>query len=382
MIDKGMNRKLHIAAAVLVIGVCLVAVAVRGAGQTAFTVVIDAGHGGRDPGSIGAAVNEKSVNLAVALRLGRLIEEGMPEVKVVYTRRTDRFVEVIERANIANRAGADLFISIHANAVRRGSAVRGAETYTLGLAKTQENLEVAMLENSVIMLEDNYEQRYEGFDPNSSESYIIFEYLQNVYLEQSISLASEIQGALAAARRVNRGVRQAGFLVLKATSMPSVLVELGFLSNRDEEQYLRSEAGQNQLAKAIYTAFAKYRREVGRKQGYVDGAPAARTAAGTATPAATRSAPANGDAAAEKDGGAVIYKVQILASARRLPDNSPALKGYGAEWYEEDGMYKYTVGRTADFDSIRRVHRRAARDFSGAFIIRTRNGKRLGMNEK
>ena len=214
--------------------------------EKTFTVVIDAGHGGKDPGARGANINEKEINLAVALKLGRLIENNAEDVRVIYTRKTDRFIELDERANIANRNKADLFVSIHTNAVKRGSTVQGTETYTLGLARSEENLEVAMSENSAILLEDNYQQRYEGFDPNSSESYIIF--------EQSISLASEIQKSFGACKRVDRGVRQAGFLVLRKTSMPSVLVELGYISNRQEEQFMRTAAGQNKLAEALYDA--------------------------------------------------------------------------------------------------------------------------------
>lgn len=179
--------------------------------EKTFTVVIDAGHGGKDPGARGANVNEKEINLAVALKLGRLIENNAEDVRVIYTRKTDRFIELDERANIANRNKADLFVSIHTNAVKRGSTVQGTETYTLGLARSEENLEVAMSENSAILLEDNYQQRYEGFDPNSSESYIIFEFMQNKHMEQSISLASEIQKSFGACKRVDRGVRQAGF---------------------------------------------------------------------------------------------------------------------------------------------------------------------------
>ena len=174
-----------------------------------FTVVIDAGHGGKDPGARGVRINEKTINLAVALKLGSFIEQRSEGVKVIYTRKTDRFIELDERADIANRNKADLFISIHTNAVKRGSAVQGTETYTLGLARTDENLEVAMSENSAILLEDNYQQRYEGFDPNSSESYIIFEFMQNKHMEQSISLASEIQKSFKGAKRVDRGGRRA-----------------------------------------------------------------------------------------------------------------------------------------------------------------------------
>lgn len=234
-----------------------------------FTVVIDAGHGGKDPGARGARINEKAINLAVALKLGAFIEERSKDVKVVYTRKTDRFVELDERADIANRNKANLFISIHTNAVKRGSSVQGTETYTLGLARTDENLEVAMSENSAILLEDNYKQRYEGFDPNSSESYIIFEFMQNRHVEQSISLASEIQKAFKEVKRVDRGVRQAGFLVLRKTSMPSVLVELGYISNQQEERYLASDEGQRALAGALYQAFVRYKQNYDRRTGTI-----------------------------------------------------------------------------------------------------------------
>jgi N-acetylmuramoyl-L-alanine amidase len=356
-------------------------------GPPSFTVVIDAGHGGRDPGSIGSVVKEKTVNLAVALKLGKLISDRHKDVTVVYTRKTDRFVELIERANIANRHNADLFISIHANSVKKAPNVKGVETYTLGLAKTQENLEVAMLENSVITMEDNYEQRYEGFDPNSSESYIIFEYLQNTYLEQSISFASGIQKAFASAKRTNRGVRQAGFLVLKATSMPSVLIELGFVSNRDEEKYMRSEAGQNQLAKSIYTAFAKYKDDFDRRQSYSDASIAPKTRSEGANPAKngqkqTLADTTGKETPASSANGQIIYKVQILSSDKRLPAGSPKLKGYKADYYEENGLYKYTYGESTDFNAIRQIQKKASRDFKDAFIIRTRNGKRLKPDEK
>ena len=203
----------------------------------------------------------------MALELGRLISENHKDVKVVYTRKTDVFIELDERANIANRNKADLFISIHTNAVKRGSTVQGTETYTLGLARTDENLEVAMRENSAILLEDNYLQKYEGFDPTSSESYIIFEFMQNKHMEQSIGLASEVQKSFTSAKRVDRGVRQAGFLVLRKTSMPSVLVELGYISTKSEERFLASSAGQKKLASAIYNAFTKYKWEYDRKRG-------------------------------------------------------------------------------------------------------------------
>lgn len=382
-----MKRKVYIAIVGLLAFLFVWSAPARRGRQQPFTVVIDAGHGGKDPGGIGSKVKEKTINLAVALKLGRLISDGHKDVNVIYTRKTDYFVEVIERANMANRNNANLFISIHANSVRKASNVTGAETYTLGLAKTQENLEVAMLENSVILLEDNYQQRYEGFDPNSSESYIIFEYLQNTHLEQSISFASEIQKAFASAKRTNRGVRQAGFLVLKATSMPSVLVELGFISNKGEEQYMSSEAGQNQLAKSIYTAFSKYKSEVDRKQGYSDLPPAGRTHHSVDSPATKNEQKQANIATENKTSGSkandpIVYKVQFLLSDKKLPDNSPRLKGYKADCYVENGMYKYTYGESTNFNAIQQIQKKVSKDFKDAFIIRTRNGKRLKTNEE
>ena len=226
-----------------------------------YTLVIDAGHGGKDPGAMNKAGKEKNINLAVALALGKLVEKNCPNVKVVYTRKTDVFVELDERANIANRAKADLFISIHTNATAAKVGPRGTETYTLGMHKAAENLAVAKRENSVITLESNYEQKYEGFDPNLSESYIIFELMQDKNMENSVKLAGLIQKQFrTTARRVDKGVHQAGFLVLRATSMPSVLVELGYLNNPNDAAYLTSTAGVNALAKSIYNAFVAYKK--------------------------------------------------------------------------------------------------------------------------
>lgn len=384
-----------------------------GAAAETFVVVIDAGHGGKDPGAKGAIVNEKEINLAVALKLGRLIEENHRDVRVVYTRKTDRFIELDERAEIANRHKADLFISIHTNAVRRGSSVRGTETYTLGLARSEENLEVAMRENSAILLEDNYQQKYEGFDPNSSESYIIFEFIQNKHVEQSIRLASEVQKCFVSARRANRGVRQAGFLVLRKTSMPSILVELGYISNREEERYMKSESGRNKLAKALYDAFTKYKRDYDRRRGAL--AAGFSALPGDAAGRADQTARASGDdsdnrqrdSRASSEGGAsaasarrktepdapatkktaavnpdtrgkVIYKVQILTSDKKLPPGSRQFKGYkNVGMYREKGLYKYTYGESTNFNTIRNLRRKVARDFKGAFIVAFKDGKKV-----
>ena len=222
----------------------------------AYTLVIDAGHGGKDPGAIGRKSKEKNINLAVALAFGKLVEQNCPDVKVVYTRKTDVFVELDERANIANRNKADLFVSIHVNSTAAKNGPQGTETYTLGMHRAADNLEVAKRENSVITLENNYEQKYEGFDPKSSESYIIFELMQDKNMEQSVNFAKLVQQQFkSTAGRVNKGVYQAGFLVLRATSMPSALIELGYINNANEETYLCSAAGQSALAKSIYNAF-------------------------------------------------------------------------------------------------------------------------------
>ena len=324
--------------------------------EKTFTVVIDAGHGGKDPGARGSSINEKAINLAVALRLGSLISEKHDDVKVIYTRKTDVFIELDERANIANRNKADLFISIHTNAVKRGSSVSGTETYTLGLARTDENLEVAMRENSAILLEDNYLQKYEGFDPTSSESYIIFEFMQNKHMEQSISLASEVQKCFASAKRNNRGVRQAGFLVLRKTSMPSILVELGYISNPAEERFMRTKEGQNKLATAIYNAFTKYKWVYDRKRGALAGnasaAPILEVVDNIGDNQPISAPPGSEEyirqknkmeesnqsrvsksAVSAKQAGRVkkgqtIYKIQILTSDKKLSSGSKLFKGY------------------------------------------------------
>lgn len=225
-----------------------------------FTLVIDAGHGGKDAGAVGAYSKEKDINLAVALAFGRLVEQNHPDVKVIYTRKTDVFIPLQERANIANRAKADLFISIHTNAVPAGRQVQGVETYTLGMHRAADNLAVAKRENAVIKYEKDYEQTYEGFDPNSAESYIIFEIMQNTYMVQSVELAKCIQNQYVSRGRVNKGVHQAGFLVLRQVGMPSVLTELGFISTPSEEAYLNSDNGRAELAQSIYQGFANYRK--------------------------------------------------------------------------------------------------------------------------
>jgi N-acetylmuramoyl-L-alanine amidase len=230
------------------------------------TVVIDAGHGGHDAGCLGIRSKEKEVTLAIALKLGKYLEDNYPNIKVIYTRKTDEFIDLIERANIANRAKADLFISLHCNASANKSAY-GSETYAMGLHVSEANLNVAKRENSVILLEDNYEKNYDGFDPKSTEAYIIFSLYQNVNIDKSLFLASKIQDQFTnKLKRYNRGIKQAGFIVLYKTNMPSVLIESGFLTNKEEEVFLSSEEGQENIARSIYLAFKAYKEELEKEK--------------------------------------------------------------------------------------------------------------------
>jgi N-acetylmuramoyl-L-alanine amidase len=224
-------------------------------------VVIDAGHGGKDPGAIVGKAHEKDIVLAIALKLGNYIKENLPDVKVIYTRKTDVFVPLFERSVIANKNNADLFISIHANYCSTPS-IKGTETYVLGLHRTEDNLNVAKRENSVILREKDYTTRYEGFDPNLSESYIMFELIQNTHIDQSVAFAGILQESFHNhAQRANRDVRQAGFLVLRETAMPAVLIETGYLSNQSEANYLMTDDGRTALAYSIFKSFKLYKEK-------------------------------------------------------------------------------------------------------------------------
>ena len=370
-----------------------------------FVVVIDPGHGGHDPGAIGRRGKEKNINLNVALKVGQLIQNNCNDVKVIYTRKTDVFIPLDRRAQIANNAKADLFISIHTNSIARGRTVRGAETYTLGLHRTEENLEVAKKENSVILIEDNYEQRYAGFNPNSSESYIIFEFVQDKNMEKSVKLATLIQKQFKnTAKRIDKGVHQAGFLVLHATSMPSVLVELGYISTPDEEQYLLSDAGTTALSNSIYKAFLNYKREhdapIGRSRVQEQELPEpenkpkeSRIEIQTAEPdtatepdkVTKKSVPATqkkitGDQA--RTSAKPVFKIQILVSNKILPKGSKQLKGVSpVSYYREKGLYKYTYGENTDYNKILRMKRNITPKFKDAFIIAFKNGEKMNVNE-
>ncbi len=314
------------------------------------TVVIDAGHGGKDPGALGKKLKEKDLVLDVALRVGKLINEGFPEVKTIYTRKTDVFIPLDERAEIANHNGADLFISIHANWVKN-TAISGSETFVLGLHRSKENLEVAQKENSVITFEDDYTSKYEGFDPTQPESYIIFELMQNTYLEQSISMASMVQDNFVNLRRGNRGVKQAGFLVLRQTSMPSILIELGFLSNAEEESYMLTEKGKAELAGAIYKAFEQYKNQFdGKTQQVVVGKNVPRDVAG------------------------VWFRVQYASSAKALDQVE---QRFGEVYtYVEDGRYKYMVYKCSTYNEAAEKMKKVKEVYPDCFIVAFDNGEK------
>lgn len=349
-----------------------------------FTVVIDPGHGGRDPGAIGRRGKEKDINLNVALKVGQLIKNNCKDVRIVYTRQKDVFVALDRRAQIANDAKADLFISIHTNSVAKSRSVRGTETYTLGLHRTDDNLEVAKKENSVILIESDYEQRYAGFNPNSSESYIIFEFLQDKNMEKSVQLATLIQRQFKTrAKRIDKGVHQAGFLVLRETTMPGVLIELGYISTPDEERYLLSENGTNALAQSIYHAFLNYRKQhiVSSPKRQVSASPSEASNSSAAQASQRKANPTSKVSSSKKD-AKPIFKIQFLTSSRKLPAGSKQFKGLSpVSSYRENGVYKYTYGESTDYNRVLRTKREITKKFKDAFIIAFKNGEKMNVNE-
>ena len=344
--------------------------------QQKFTVVLDAGHGGKDPGAIGRKIKEKDINLEIVLKLGELIKNNHSDVKVVYTRSKDVFVELSERANIANRNKADLFISVHTNAAQSKTA-KGTETYALGLAKTEENLQVAKRENSVILLEDDYTTKYEGFDPTSAESYIMFDFMQSMYLEQSINLASSVQEQFRTkAKRSDRGVRQGAFWVLRATSMPSILIEVGYISNAEEENYLAQSSSRQKLAESIYNAFTDYKADWSRKQ---SGNISSQTTQNIVSPVseAEPSIKSKPDAQLEKVktesevvGIEEDYRIQIMASDKVYKTSSSVFKGLKEiKYYKENNLYKYTYGSFKTKQEATKQLPKIQQLFKGAFVV-------------
>lgn len=376
-----------------------------------FTLVIDPGHGGHDAGARGAISMEKNINLTVALRFGKYVEQNMPEVRVIYTRKQDVFIPLHERANIANRANADLFISVHTNALPAGKVARGFETYTLGMHRAKDNLDVAMRENSVISMEKGFEQTYEGFDPKSSESYIIFEFIQGKNMERSVDLARMIQRSVCdSGCRPDKGVHQAGFLVLRETSMPSCLIELGFITTPDEERLLNDNAKVDDIAKGIYEAFAKYKNKYDRTvsvpyraanrqestlpkivpDSYKEEAenrrvkkqePVRRTRA-PKTDDSDRKADTVASQSRNAPKDAPVFKLQIFVGNRNLRKGDAHFKGETEfDSFQEGNLVKYTLGASTNYNEIYRLRKEKMEKFPEAFIIAFKNGEKYDVNQ-
>lgn len=425
----------------LCLGMLHISTYAAGAAPKSFVVVIDAGHGGNDPGAIGSKIREKDINLSTALELGRLIENNCADVKVVYTRKKDVFVPLQDRALIANRNKADLFISIHTNAVPKGKIVYGAETYTLGMARANENLEVAKKENSVILMENGYKETYKGFNPNSSESYIIFEFMQDKNMNQSVNLAKKIQQQFKKSGRQDRGVHQAGFLVLRETAMPSVLVELGYISTPAEAQFLHSQEGISKMARSIYNAFISYRNnnvtklqdevqtqdaplvseqtasepedpvEVHPIQGStavrrhssrrtreddlqeqeptavqvqpipVDNRPAVNANIQEKPVSQPKQAEPKKQQTAKAPKGVPVFKIQILTSGHKLPNNDRQFKGLKVSLYQDGNKYKYSYYESTNYNEVLRVKKEITTKFKDCFIVAFKNGKPMNVND-
>ncbi len=367
------------------------------------TVVIDPGHGGKDSGAVGKKSKEKNIVLKIALKLGHYIEENIPDVKVIFTRTTDVFVPLSQRADIANRNKADLFISIHCNG-NESSRAYGTETFAMGLHKTQGNLEVAMKENAAILLEEDYSAKYEGFEPNSSESYIIFSLTQDTYLEQSLEYASFVQGEFEhKALRKNRGVKQAGFIVLWKTSMPSVLVEAGFITNPTEEKYLMSNQGQDYLASAIYRAFKSYKNTIEKKSSFVASAEENSTSSPSVKETTIENKKVKTDTNDNKHPREIVKKqssstkqkeasikksynnpievkfaIQIASSSKPIPLDSDYFKGLqNIREYSYPQGYKYTIGQSDDYEGIVSIRNYIEDYFPDAFIVAVKNKKEI-----
>lgn len=355
------------------------------------TVVIDPGHGGSAPGAVGKRSKEKDIVLDISLKLGEYIKQHLPDVKVIYTRTTDEFVEFYRRAEIANENHADLFISVHANAVKSSSAI-GTETFVMGLHRSEASLEVARKENADILLEEDYEERYVGFDPRSPEASIIFTLFQNAHLDQSLRMASLVQQEFRErARRIDRGVKQAGFFVLYKVTMPSILVETGFISNPREEEYLMSERGQAEIASSIFRAFRTYKEEQDAlaaarlashpsTQGIIKESPEATTAR-IVEPEPVRSEEPTREHNA--DDAPLRFRVQFITSATQREPGDVVFKGLeNIGWYFHAGLYKYTVGNESTLEAAAELQTRLhEKGYKDAFIVSFLGNERISHNE-
>ena len=329
------------------------------------TVVIDAGHGGRDPGAVGKNSYEKNINLAIALKLGKYIENNLPNVRVIYTRKTDVLIPLHRRSKIANDNQADLFISIHCNS-NNSSKIYGTETYVMGLHKSQDNLKVAQLENSSILKEDDYTDYYEGFNPNSPEAYIIFSLYQNASLDHSLDLASKVQKQFKdRAGLRDRGVMQAGFLVLYRATMPGILVESGYISNAKDEKYLMSKDGQSYIASAIFRAVKAYLEEQGQQ-----------------TNSNTKRTEKPKQISSSKTGN-IEFRVQFLSSGSKINLKSKRFRELkDLMEYKQNGTYKYCTGKSRDFNKMNKLKSKLNRGkYKDAFVVAFEDGRRISVGK-
>lgn len=387
----------------------LLATTLAGAAPHRYTLVIDAGHGGKDAGAVGNGAKEKNINLSVALAFGRYVEQNCPDVRVIYTRKSDVFVPLRERADIANKNAADVFISIHTNALASKRPIRGMETYTMGMRRSDEKLSAAMRENEVILIENDYQQHYAGYDPRSPESMIMFEFLNETHMAESVELARLIQkNVCATAGRPDNGVKQDVFLVLRETSMPACLIELGYITTASDAAYLTNSANVDALGRGICQAFMAYRQKHGGP-GATPVPPMIATptpeeaptpSVPESTPEGTKKSekqpvapPVETAAPKEKKAGApeqkpaaeeepsLVFKVQIMAVSRPLKTDDARLKELAdVGYYQEGGVYKYTVGASANYNEMVRLRRNVAQRFPQAFVVAFENGQRTEIN--
>ena len=340
--------------------------------QTAFcaaqnhVVVIDAGHGGKDPGAVSGSHYEKNINHNIALKTAKIIKAKMPNAKILFTRTTDKYIPLQERTSFANRNKASIFISIHTNA-NSSSSASGIETYIMGGHKTGANLSVAMKENSVITLEDNYEQTYQGYDPSSSESFIIFSLMQYAYQEQSLQLAHLVQEEYAANTPLkNRGVKQAGFLVLWRSTMPAILTEVGFISNPNDKKFITSESGQTKIAQSIANATAKFLKTQTIEK-----------------PITITTPKTNGKTTGKTYANETYYAVQLKASKKQLAINSSNFGQWVVKVNEHkmDFLCKYTVGNFASYKEALTLQNVLRQQFKGCFIVAYKNKRQISLQE-
>ena len=336
-------------------------------------IVIDPGHGGKDPGNLGTGrykETEKHIALDISLLFGKYVKESFPEIEVIYTRKTnEEYPTLIQRTELANREKADLFISIHCDAFSNPNAY-GTGVYVMGMSKLKANMDIAMKENSVIYLEDDYKQNYEGFDPNSPESYIVFSLTQNTYLGQSLQIAEEVEQQFATrANRKSRGVKQAPFYVISRANMPSILIETGFLTNPNEEDFLHSEKGKDYLASAIFRAFRSYKQSIDQATLQVDNKEFKKEEKKKVAIKKIVSKPS------------IIFKVQIGTYLKDMK-NSTKFFGLSAEEKVVNGTFKYFVGNTSSKEEVDKLRiKMVKKGFNGAFVIAFKDGIRINVKE-